>query len=44
MIKLIGTSRRRADFSMEEFFRYWREVHAPISARPPGLRGLPGAA
>jgi len=39
MIKLIGTSRRRADFSMEEFFRYWREVHAPISARPPGLQG-----
>jgi uncharacterized protein (TIGR02118 family) len=39
MIKLIGTARRRADFSTEDFFRYWREVHAPISARPPGLRG-----
>ncbi len=39
MIKLIGTARRRADFDMEGFMKYWREVHAPISARPPGLRG-----
>lgn len=39
MIKLIGTARRRDDFTMEEFMRYWREVHAPIAARPHGLRG-----
>jgi uncharacterized protein (TIGR02118 family) len=39
MLKLIGTAYRRPDFSMEEFMRYWRDVHAPISARPPGLRG-----
>ena len=39
MIKVIGTAYRRDDFSTEEFFRYWNEVHAPISARAPGLRG-----
>jgi uncharacterized protein (TIGR02118 family) len=38
MIKLIGTARRRSDFTMEEFMTRWRE-HAPISAGPPGLRG-----
>jgi len=39
MSKLIGTAYRRPDFTREEFFRYWRDVHAPISGRPPGLRG-----
>ena len=39
MIKAIGTAYRRDDFTMEEFIRYWNEVHAPISARAPGLRG-----
>ena len=39
MIKLIGTAYRRDDFSKEEFFRYWNEVHAPISGNVPGLRG-----
>lgn len=39
MIKVIGTAYKREDFTTEEFFRYWREVHAPISARAPGLRG-----
>ncbi len=39
MIKLIGTAYKRDDFSTEEFFRYWNEVHAPISAKAPGLRG-----
>ncbi len=39
MIKAIGTAYRRDDFSMEEFMRYWKEVHAPISAKAPGLRG-----
>jgi len=39
VIKVIGTAYRRDDFSTEEFFRYWNEVHAPISAKAPGIRG-----
>ena len=39
MIKLIGTAYKRDDFNTEEFFRYWRDVHAPISGAAPGLRG-----
>jgi uncharacterized protein (TIGR02118 family) len=39
MIKLIGTAYRRDDFTMEEFIRYWIDVHAPISASVPGVRG-----
>jgi uncharacterized protein (TIGR02118 family) len=30
MIKLVFCLRRRADFSSEEFQRYWRDVHAPL--------------
>ena len=40
MIKLIYCITRRSDLSSEEFSRYWREVHAPIGARIPGLRRL----
>jgi uncharacterized protein (TIGR02118 family) len=39
MIKVIGTAYKRDDFTTEEFFRYWRDVHAPISGAAPGLRG-----
>jgi uncharacterized protein (TIGR02118 family) len=39
VIKVMGTAYKRDDFTTEEFFRYWRDVHAPISARAPGLRG-----
>jgi len=39
VIKTIGTAYRRDDFTPEEFMRYWLEVHAPISAKAPGLRG-----
>jgi len=39
VIKAIGTAYKRDDFTTEEFFRYWIDVHAPISARAPGLRG-----
>jgi uncharacterized protein (TIGR02118 family) len=39
MIKLIGTAYKRDDFTKEEFFRYWRDVHAPITAKAPGTRG-----
>ena len=36
-LKAIGTAYRRDDFTTEAFFDYWRDVHAPISARAPGL-------
>jgi len=39
MIKAIGTAYRRDNFTPEEFIQYWMEVHAPISAKAPGLRG-----
>jgi uncharacterized protein (TIGR02118 family) len=39
MIKLIGTAYKRDDFTTEAFFKYWNEIHAPISAQAPGLRG-----
>ena len=39
MIKMIGTAYKRDDFTTEEFFRYWRDVHAPITAKAPGIRG-----
>jgi len=39
MIKAIGTAYRRDDFTPEAFMRYWLDVHAPISAKAPGLRG-----
>ncbi len=39
MIKAIGTAYRRDDFTPDEFMRYWLDVHAPISAKAPGLRG-----
>src|SRR3712207_9563998 len=39
VIKAIGTAYRRDDFTSEEFMRYWLEVHGPISAKAPGLRG-----
>lgn len=39
MIKLIGTAHKRDDFSTKEFFDYWRDVHAPISAKSGPLRG-----
>lgn len=39
MIKAIGTAHKRDDFTTREFFDYWLDVHAPISARGPGLRG-----
>lgn len=39
MIKAIGTAYKRDDFTTQEFFDYWRDVHAPISAKAPGIRG-----
>jgi len=39
MIKTIGTAYKRDDFTHDEFFDYWMNVHAPISREAPGLRG-----
>jgi uncharacterized protein (TIGR02118 family) len=38
MIKLIYCITRKADLSVEEFQRYWRETHGPIAGRIPGVR------
>ncbi len=38
-VKLAGTAYRRDDFTPEAFFKYWGEVHAPISGSVPGLGG-----
>ncbi len=40
MIKLVYCITRRPDLSHAEFSRYWRDVHAPIGAKIPGLRKL----
>lgn len=38
-IKVIGTAYRGDGYSIRSFFDYWRDVHAPLSARAPGLGG-----
>jgi uncharacterized protein (TIGR02118 family) len=40
MIKLVYCITRRPDLSLEEFSRYWHDVHGPIGRRIPGLRRL----
>lgn len=40
MVKLVYCIRRRPDLDFDSFARYWREVHAPLAARIPGLRRL----
>src|SRR5207302_556802 len=39
VIKAIGTAYRRDDFTPQAFMQYWLDVHAPLSAKAPGLRG-----
>ena len=39
IFKVIGSAHKRDDFTREGFFDYWMNVHAPISAKAPGLRG-----
>jgi uncharacterized protein (TIGR02118 family) len=39
VIKLIGTAYKRDDFTTREFFDYWRDTHAAISAKSGPLRG-----
>jgi uncharacterized protein (TIGR02118 family) len=38
MVKLIYGITRKPGLSIAEFQRYWRETHAPIAARIPGVR------
>ncbi len=39
MIKLVALVRRRADLGPEAFRDYWLNVHAPLAAAIPGMRG-----
>jgi len=38
MTKVVILVSRRAGMDQATFSRYWREVHAPIAARMPGIR------
>jgi uncharacterized protein (TIGR02118 family) len=38
MTKILILFRKRSDLRTEEFRRYWKETHAPIAAKLPGLR------
>ncbi|HLF77006.1 MAG TPA: EthD family reductase [Dehalococcoidia bacterium] len=38
MIKLMGLITRKEGMTVEAFQAYWRDVHAPMIARAPGLR------
>jgi uncharacterized protein (TIGR02118 family) len=40
MVKLVYCITRRPGMSLEEFSRYWRDVHGPLGRRIPGLRRL----
>jgi uncharacterized protein (TIGR02118 family) len=40
VIKLVYCITRRQGMSLEEFSRYWHDVHGPIGRRIPGLRRL----
>jgi uncharacterized protein (TIGR02118 family) len=40
LLKLVYCITRRSDLSLDEFSRYWHDVHGPIGRRIPGLRRL----
>jgi uncharacterized protein (TIGR02118 family) len=40
MIKLVYCVTKKAGMTDDEFFHYWKNVHARIGARIPGLRKL----
>jgi uncharacterized protein (TIGR02118 family) len=40
MVKIVYCITKRPDLSHEEFFRYWKNIHAPIGAKIPRLRKL----
>jgi len=39
MIKLIATIHRKPGLSDEAFLRHWRDIHVPLVARLPNLKG-----
>lgn len=39
MIKLVALVRRKASLSQQAFADYWVQVHAPLAAAIPGMRG-----
>ena len=39
MIHVLGTACRKDGLTSEEFFRHYRDVHAPLNRNVPGLRG-----
>lgn len=39
MIKLVALVRRKSDLSRRAFADYWINVHAPLAAAIPGMRG-----
>jgi uncharacterized protein (TIGR02118 family) len=40
MLKMVYCLRRRADLPVEEFRRYWREVHAPLVRQHEAALGI----
>ena len=38
MVKLIYCISKKPELTVEQFQTYWRQTHAPIAARIPGLR------
>ncbi len=38
MIKMVFLVHRRSDLDSESFRKYWREIHAQIARKIPGLR------
>jgi uncharacterized protein (TIGR02118 family) len=40
MIKLVYCITKKAGLTDQEFFDYWKNIHAPIGGRIPGLRRL----
>jgi uncharacterized protein (TIGR02118 family) len=40
VIKLVYCITRRPGMSVDEFSRYWHDVHGPVGRRIPGLRRL----
>lgn len=38
-LKILGSAYKLDSFTTDAFFAYWRDIHGPISARAPGLRG-----
>jgi uncharacterized protein (TIGR02118 family) len=38
MIKSIAVAHKKTGMSIEDFNRYWKDVHGPLAAKAPGVR------